>query len=256
MADWTTIASLATAGGTLVLALATFAAVRSANRSARLAEYSMKIGIRPLLMPSRLEDIRQKIMWGDEHWALLEGSGAHVQISDGNVYLAMGTGDREKPLSASVPYTTPISNRFYMFIDKFPASGTVNLDGGTMTGVPFLGEHADLDIRTKLAYLLRTNENTLMFAADSRNLAPEMYRHVHKITGDIDVLFLGMECDGAPLSWVYGPLLTSKLERAMDQSRRLAGGHWTVKATAAALLPAPVWTQAAGHWTADGIPCI
>jgi hypothetical protein len=89
MADWTTIASLATAGGTLVLAVATFAAVRSSNRSARLAEYSMKIGIRPLLMPSRLEDIQQKIMWGDEHWALLEGSGAHVQISDGNVYLAM-----------------------------------------------------------------------------------------------------------------------------------------------------------------------
>ena len=33
MTDWTTIASLATAGGTLVLALATFASVRSANRS-------------------------------------------------------------------------------------------------------------------------------------------------------------------------------------------------------------------------------
>ena len=69
MTDWTTIASLATAGGTLVLALATFASVRSANRSARLAEYSMQIGIRPLLMPSRLEDAAQKIMWGDEEGA-------------------------------------------------------------------------------------------------------------------------------------------------------------------------------------------
>jgi hypothetical protein len=89
VADWTTIASLATAGGTLVLALATFAAVRSANRSARLAEYSMKIGIRPLLMPSRLEDVSQKLMWGDEHWALLEGGRAYVEIADDNVYLAM-----------------------------------------------------------------------------------------------------------------------------------------------------------------------
>ena len=89
MTDWTTIASLATAGGTLVLALATFASVRSANRSARLAEYSMQIGIRPLLMPSRLEDVAQKIMWGDEHWALLEGAGATVELVDGNVYLAM-----------------------------------------------------------------------------------------------------------------------------------------------------------------------
>ncbi|TMK36207.1 MAG: hypothetical protein E6G58_06340 [Actinobacteria bacterium] len=89
MTDWSTIASLATAGGTLVLALATFASVRSANRSARLAEYSMQIGIRPLLMPSRLEDVAQKIMWGDEHWALLPGGGATVEVVDGNVYLAM-----------------------------------------------------------------------------------------------------------------------------------------------------------------------
>src|SRR5213079_232062 len=41
--------------------------------------------------------------------------------------------------------------------------------------------------------------------------------------GDVDVLFLGMECDGAPLSWLYGPLLTHRLERAADESRRLAG---------------------------------
>jgi hypothetical protein len=89
MTDWTTIASLATAGGTLVLAIATFASVRSANRSARLAEYSMQIGIRPLLMPSRLEDAAQKIMWGDEHWALVPGAGATVEFVDANVYLAM-----------------------------------------------------------------------------------------------------------------------------------------------------------------------
>src|SRR5205823_1095888 len=37
MADWATISSLATAGGTLVLAAATFASVKSANRSARIA---------------------------------------------------------------------------------------------------------------------------------------------------------------------------------------------------------------------------
>jgi hypothetical protein len=41
VADWTTISALSTAGGTLVLAAATFASVRSANRSARAAERSM-----------------------------------------------------------------------------------------------------------------------------------------------------------------------------------------------------------------------
>jgi hypothetical protein len=89
MADWSTAASLATAVGTLVLALATFVAVRAANRAARVAESSMLIGIRPLLMPSRLEDPVQKIMWGDEHWARLSGAGAIVEETDGNIYLAM-----------------------------------------------------------------------------------------------------------------------------------------------------------------------
>jgi hypothetical protein len=56
MADWVTISSLATAGGTLVLAAATFASVRSGNRSARIAERALQVGMRPLLTPSRLED--------------------------------------------------------------------------------------------------------------------------------------------------------------------------------------------------------
>jgi hypothetical protein len=49
----------------------------------------MQLGIRPLLMPSRLDDAAQKIRWGDDHRASLPGSGAHIQIVDGNVYLAM-----------------------------------------------------------------------------------------------------------------------------------------------------------------------
>jgi hypothetical protein len=89
MADWSTAASLATAVGTLILALATFVAVRAANRAARVAESSMLIGIRPLLMPSRLEDPVQKIMWGDEHWARLSGAGSVVEETGGNIYLAM-----------------------------------------------------------------------------------------------------------------------------------------------------------------------
>ena len=89
MADWTVIASLATAVGTLALAGSTLIAVRSANRSARIAEYAMQVGIRPLLMPSRLEDSTQKIMWGDEHRAALPGAGAVCELADGNIYLAM-----------------------------------------------------------------------------------------------------------------------------------------------------------------------
>jgi hypothetical protein len=89
MTDWSTIASLATAAGTLVLALATFVAVRAANRAARIAEYSMQIGIRPLLIPSRLEDPVQKVMWPDEHWIELPGAGVSVEEVDGDILMAM-----------------------------------------------------------------------------------------------------------------------------------------------------------------------
>jgi hypothetical protein len=35
-----------------------------------------------------------------------------------------------------------------------------------------------------------------------------------------------MECEGAPLSWLYGPLLQNDLARDKDQSRRLAGSNF------------------------------
>lgn len=95
-----------------------------------------------------------------------------------------------------------------------------------ITGLPFLGEHGDLDIPTKLAYHMRIGERTVLAAADSCNIEPELYRHLHRALGDVDVLFLGMECDGAPMSWIYGPLLTRPLARRFDQSRRLAGSNF------------------------------
>ncbi len=96
----------------------------------------------------------------------------------------------------------------------------------SLTALPFLGEHGDLDVRTKMAYLARVNGHSLLFAADSCNISPKMYEHVQAETGDVDILFVGMECDGAPMSWLYGPLFTEKLERGKDQSRRLAGSNF------------------------------
>lgn len=87
--SWATISALATAFGTLVLGVATFAAVRSANRAARVAERSFQIGLRPILAPSRLEDLPQRIMFQDRHWLTLEGGKAAVEIADGIVYLGM-----------------------------------------------------------------------------------------------------------------------------------------------------------------------
>ncbi len=97
---------------------------------------------------------------------------------------------------------------------------------GSITGLPFLGEHSDLNINAKLAYLVRAGRHSLLFAADSCNIEPKLYEHIHREVGDVDAAFLGMECDGAPLSWLYGPLLTRRLERAMDESRRLSGSNF------------------------------
>jgi L-ascorbate metabolism protein UlaG (beta-lactamase superfamily) len=97
---------------------------------------------------------------------------------------------------------------------------------GAITGLPFFGEHSDLNINTKLAYLVKAGAHSLLFAADSCNIEPKLYEHLHREVGDVDAIFLGMECDGAPLSWIYGPLLTQRLERAMDESRRLAGSNF------------------------------
>ncbi|HET8672052.1 MAG TPA: hypothetical protein VFL87_00325 [Thermoleophilaceae bacterium] len=89
MADWATISSLATAGGTLVLAVATFASVRSANRSARVAERSLLLGLRPVLIPTYETDRPEEIVFGDEHSFRLHGATAAVEEADGNVYLAI-----------------------------------------------------------------------------------------------------------------------------------------------------------------------
>jgi len=96
-ADWVTISALATAGGTLILAIATFASVRSANRAARVAERSLLAGLRPLLVPSRLEDPAQKVAFADGKYLVLPGGSATAECNDEAVLIAasirnVGTG--------------------------------------------------------------------------------------------------------------------------------------------------------------------
>ena len=102
----------------------------------------------------------------------------------------------------------------------------VDVAGGRITAVPFLGEHADLRVESKTAYAVELDGFKGLFAADSNNLEPRLYDAVRAALGAIPVLFIGMECDGAPLSWLYGPLLTRPLSRKMDQSRRLSGSDF------------------------------
>jgi type IV pilus assembly protein PilY1 len=86
----------------------------------------------------------------------------------GDVYVAIVSGDREHPLAASYPYTTPVLNRAYLYLDD-PAnrpntSDAVDLDGvkmldkstatpdcsspGILPGGSYYGWHMDLKAGT------------------------------------------------------------------------------------------------------------
>ena len=86
---WATFASLATALGTLVLAVATFAAVRSSNRSALIAEVALQEQRRPILVPSGLDDPVQKLNFADGQWISAEGGYSRADHVNDNVYLGI-----------------------------------------------------------------------------------------------------------------------------------------------------------------------
>lgn len=87
--DWVTVADLGTAGGTLILAVATFASVRSSHRAARLAEESMLAAVRPLVVNSRPDDAAQEVRFRDGHLLLVPGGSAAADVTDDTIYLAI-----------------------------------------------------------------------------------------------------------------------------------------------------------------------
>lgn len=83
-----TISSLATAGGTLALAGATYASVRSSNRSARVAELALEEQRRPVLVHSNADDRAQAIRFADGHPLTIHGGGAAIDSAPEAVYMA------------------------------------------------------------------------------------------------------------------------------------------------------------------------
>ena len=97
------------------------------------------------------------------------------------------------------------------------------VSGGRILSIPFLGEHGDLNIRSKTAWFFELNGKKIYAGADSSNLEPRMYQFLQEITGDLDVLAIGMECVGAPYTWLYGALTTEVIPKNIKESRRLNG---------------------------------
>jgi hypothetical protein len=89
MVDWGTLANVATAGGTTVLALATFSSTRSANAAARSAERGLLEGLRPILVPTRWGDPAEKVRFADGRWLRVPGGRAKLEVTDEAAYLVI-----------------------------------------------------------------------------------------------------------------------------------------------------------------------
>ena len=133
-------------------------------------------------------------------------------------------------------------------VQEIDAMETVEINGGYIVGLPFLGEHGDLDIHSKMAYLINVLGKSVMVSADSKVCDPHIYKHVCENTDTIDALFIGLQCDGAPLSWAYGALLPKPLNRKMDNSRQVDGANFEIATRMVEQLkPRSVYVYAMGY---------
>jgi hypothetical protein len=82
MTAWATLADVGTAAGTLVLAAATFVAVRAATRSTRIAERALLAGQRPVLAPGGRDDEAQSVQFADGQ--VFRAGGGHALVHKDN----------------------------------------------------------------------------------------------------------------------------------------------------------------------------
>lgn len=102
----------------------------------------------------------------------------------------------------------------------------IEVPGGYILGLPFLGEHGDLDIRARIAHLINLRNRSILCAADTCNIDDKFYERLAELIGTVDTLFIGMEASGAPVSYIYGPLFSNPIDRKFDQTRRLCGSNF------------------------------
>jgi L-ascorbate metabolism protein UlaG (beta-lactamase superfamily) len=99
----------------------------------------------------------------------------------------------------------------------------IPLPNGRITSIPFFGEHGDLNVRSKTAWLIEIDGKKCFFGADSANPDISLYENMKDVLAGLDVFALGMECVGAPYTWLYGALHTKMVPKAVRESRRLNG---------------------------------
>lgn len=105
---------------------------------------------------------------------------------------------------------------------ELDALDEIEFPGGAIIAAPFFGEHADLG-HGKSGYVVRAGGEQILFGADSNCLDRRIYENLRRAIGPVETIFCGMECVGAPLSWLYGAMMPIKLQHSHDQSRRTQG---------------------------------
>ncbi|MGW5456693.1 MBL fold metallo-hydrolase [Nocardia sp. NPDC003979] len=125
---------------------------------------------------------------------------------------------------------------------------TLALPNGSITALPFLGEHSDLTVRGKTGYAVTLDNSTSVLVADSRCLEQRVYEVAREQLGPVDSLFIGMECEGSPMAMAVGPYLPAgQYTEEMSQNRRTrASDAASGMALVHALQPRQVYIYAMG----------
>ncbi|MFP3801320.1 MBL fold metallo-hydrolase [Paraburkholderia sp. SIMBA_027] len=153
----------------------------------------------------------------------------------GHVYVPRGAGRSVNDPSMKVM----IESLGFERVQEVDYFEDINLGDVTLTALPFFGEHGDLDVTAKASYLLSTRDFRCAFLSDSKNIVPELYdRLAARLHGGVDLVFVGMECEGAPVNWLYEPVLTSRVPQRLATSRRLAASDCSEASDLAARLDA------------------
>ncbi|MBB1062076.1 MBL fold metallo-hydrolase [Marilutibacter spongiae] len=123
----------------------------------------------------------------------------------------------------------------------------VPVPGGRIVAIPFLGEHGDLNVRSKTAWFYELLGKKIFVGADSSNLDPNLYEHIGREIGEVDIMAIGMECVGAPYTWLYGALHTRLVSKKVKESRRLNGSDYDkARQIADVFKPSQVYLYALG----------
>jgi L-ascorbate metabolism protein UlaG (beta-lactamase superfamily) len=113
----------------------------------------------------------------------------------------------------------------YNHVDAIEPLEPYGLPDGTITALPFSGEHCDLDIHSKHCALIELRGRRICLFIDSDAIDIDSYKRLRARLINPDIMFIGMECFGAPLSWLYGPLIPRPITKRIDGSRRLSAAN-------------------------------